>query len=121
MGLTTFQQAQETKLKIAQLGSRRTEKLVAASQADTHDRREHESRRHLRVLIFSAFLVVVVVGFGVYAIEKGQVELVKEIVKIVGAAVLGGLGGWGLRGHRDRNETPALPFPDYDDEDFACS
>jgi len=73
-GLATLAKVDETKHKIASLKTRSTEKVLEANLADTKDEREHESRRHLRLLVFAGAIIVLAFAFGIYGGSDVQID-----------------------------------------------
>jgi uncharacterized membrane protein len=115
--LTTLQKVDDTKLKIASLKTKSTEKVLEVSRVDAKDEREHESKRQLRNMVFAGLVILLAFAFGVYGIERGLKDLVGDLVKFVVGAVLGGFGGWGLRGRAEEKKRPQVVVPVDDDED----
>lgn len=104
IGLMVEQQARETEVRRAELelrslelkhNSAHAEKILGAQERDREAERSHERKKARYVLLLAGFCVVVLVALVLAGMWLGKDALVGDILKVLGGAIAGALGGYG--------------------------
>lgn len=99
------QQSKEAEVRLAEVELRHqelkytsghAEKILGAQERDRQGEREHERKKELQNLLFSAFCVVLLVAMIIIGMYLGKDELISDILKVLGGAIAGAVGGYGF-------------------------
>jgi cation transport ATPase len=76
--------------------SAHAEKILGAQERDREAERSHERKKNRYHLLFAGFCVLLLVGLIVAGMHMGKDALISDILKVLGGAIAGALGGYGF-------------------------
>ncbi len=115
VGKLIEQQARETEVRKLEVDLRlqelrhtsaHAEKILGAQERDREAERNHERRKERAKLIFAAFCILALVALVVLGMYLGKDELISDILKVLGGAIAGALGGYGYSKVETKTSAP---------------